>query len=57
MNVGDVVVLKSGSPKMTVQKIREDDLLDCVWFFKTGEGTWVGPNSGKFTVEELTPAP
>lgn len=34
IKAGDVVVLKSGSPKMTVQAIR-DGLAICVWFSGT----------------------
>ena len=31
-DVGDVVKLKSGGPKMTVEKIDEDEFIHCVWF-------------------------
>jgi len=30
--VGDVVVLKSGSPKMTVSALLDDNLIECMWF-------------------------
>ena len=57
MNIGDVVILKSGGPKMTVQKVREDKLVDCVWFFKAADGAWVGPHKAAFAPEELAPGP
>ncbi|CAJ0561823.1 TPA: DUF2158 domain-containing protein [Proteus mirabilis] len=31
-NIGDVVVLKSGGPKMTVSEVRNDNYVTCVWF-------------------------
>lgn len=31
-NIGDVVKLKSGSDKMTIEKIDQDDYISCVWF-------------------------
>ena len=32
--VGDVVVLKSGSEKMTIKSISEDrKFIECIWFF------------------------
>ncbi len=34
--VGDIVLLKSGGPKMTVDKVRDtigsDEFVNCVWF-------------------------
>lgn len=30
--IGDVVKLKSGSDKMTIEKIDQDDYISCVWF-------------------------
>ena len=30
-NVGDIVVLKSGGPKMTVEDMIDDGRLQCVW--------------------------
>jgi len=41
-NIGDVVQLKSGGPKMTVTHIRGANSLDCTWFegVKLHEGTF-----------------
>ena len=36
LEVGDVVELKSGSPKMTIEEIDEEEA-DVVWFVKTTE--------------------
>ncbi len=41
LKVGDVVILKSGSVKMTIEEIDEDNVF-CVWF----EGTQ--PQRGDF---------
>lgn len=30
--VGDVVVLKSGGPEMTVYEIQNSDYVNCTWF-------------------------
>ena len=38
MNVGNVVVLKSGGPKMTIESI-EDDCAECTWFNEKKELT------------------
>lgn len=32
IKIGDVVLLKSGGPNMTVEKIQDNDLADCLWF-------------------------
>ena len=32
MKVGDIVVLKSGGPQMTICEILEDNLIACDWF-------------------------
>jgi len=32
MNIGDIVTLKSGGPKMTVTALKANNYLDCVWF-------------------------
>jgi uncharacterized protein YodC (DUF2158 family) len=34
---GDVVELKSGGPRMTVDNVEADDAVVCVWFEKSGE--------------------
>ena len=36
-NIGDVVQLNSGGPKMTVEKMRQDGNVDCVWFDGTAQ--------------------
>jgi uncharacterized protein YodC (DUF2158 family) len=30
--IGDVVLLKSGSPKMTINDMLEDGKVECTWF-------------------------
>lgn len=47
LKVGDLVQLKSGGPRMTVDTIKEDKLW-CVWFTVTG---WCGE---WFTADTLT---
>ena len=37
IKVGDVVELKSGSPKMTVKELVNSNTCDCVWY---ENGTW-----------------
>ena len=32
LQIGDVVALKSGGPKMTVSALDGDDDCDCIWF-------------------------
>lgn len=60
LKAGDVVVLKTGGPRMTVERA---DLtgVDCVWFrlvdFVRDDGvaTWDGPHKGTFPIEVLVP--
>lgn len=33
--VGEIVVLSSGGPKMTIKKLHADDRIDCSWFART----------------------
>jgi uncharacterized protein YodC (DUF2158 family) len=33
---GEIVVLKSGGPKMTIKHIYSEDEIKCVWFDTTG---------------------
>jgi uncharacterized protein YodC (DUF2158 family) len=57
-NPGDVVMLKSGGLKMTVESSTEVDRLSvvakdssrvwCVWFVNTGGDNWVGPERATF---------
>lgn len=42
IKVGDVVHLRSGSPKMTVEKIGFLDAVLCVWFDHVNNGTTWG---------------
>jgi uncharacterized protein YodC (DUF2158 family) len=46
-NIGDIVVLKSGGPKMTVYEIEEEDYY-CQWF----DGKDI-LNNGTFTISTL----
>jgi len=55
--VGDVVVLKSGGPKMTISKIEPSNSNDaetvkCVWFDRLHDGN-EKLNDGKFVSETL----
>jgi uncharacterized protein YodC (DUF2158 family) len=49
--IGDVVELKSGGPKMTVDRILGDSgqRLTCVWFIGTQR------NEGQFSLDSLKP--
>jgi uncharacterized protein YodC (DUF2158 family) len=38
--IGDVVVLKSGSPKMTVAGVLDDGAVRCDWFDKDGKAQY-----------------
>jgi len=43
--LGQVVRLNSGGPKMTVQRLCDNDRVECVWFTPTGEfETSAGPS-------------
>jgi uncharacterized protein YodC (DUF2158 family) len=35
IKIGDVVMLKSGGPKMTVEYMPDDTIVKCVWFIGT----------------------
>lgn len=52
---GDVVMLKSGGPKMTVSRIDEgdddDDVFVCAWFSENGEDP--GFRTDEFNEHEL----
>jgi uncharacterized protein YodC (DUF2158 family) len=48
INVGDVVKLKSGGPKMTVEKIDTELYAVCWWFDKNEEA-----KTSKFCLETL----
>jgi uncharacterized protein YodC (DUF2158 family) len=39
--VGDIVQLKSGGPKMTVESIESTGAAFCVWFDETPQGSLV----------------
>lgn len=52
MKIGDVVRLKEGGPKMTVEG-RRDSKVACVWFDKRPDGTWGGLHRCEFEAAEL----
>ena len=52
LKVGDVVVLKSGGPKMTIFSIVENDIC-CVWFIQNGDVSYSGPYSREFKYDQL----
>jgi len=59
MNPGDVVRLKSGSPRMTVKKV-EDGLVSVVWFEVGSGGQYYNERAGSFPevtlrIEDETP--
>ena len=69
MQTGDVVRLKTGGPKMTVEALEgqrhpSDGYSDagpvtpgevgCVWFTKDDEGAWTGPHRSRYAVDALT---
>jgi uncharacterized protein YodC (DUF2158 family) len=37
---GDVVELKSGGPRMTVDNVEGEDAVVCVWFEKLARKSW-----------------
>lgn len=37
LNIGDIVQLKSGGPKMVIETMSNTDTLYCVWSTKNGE--------------------
>ena len=51
LKVGDVVVLKSGGPNMTVYSVKENDIC-CVWFNENDVG-YSGPYSNDFKYDQL----
>jgi uncharacterized protein YodC (DUF2158 family) len=58
INVGDVVKLKSGGPKMTVEKIvpnssgDSQNIAQCCWFVRDEEA-----KTDKFGIQTLKPVP
>jgi uncharacterized protein YodC (DUF2158 family) len=58
--VGDVVRLKTGGPKMTVQRIGSgtdaNAVVRCTWFEKSDEvgKEWAGPFNAEFPASTLT---
>ena len=49
---GIVVVLKSGSPEMTVDRI-DGDIAECVWFDPLSDGSFGGINRASFRLVGL----
>ena len=52
LKVGDVVVLKSGGPNMTIQRIEENGDIFCVWFIIYGINM-EGPYEYSFKIDQL----
>jgi uncharacterized protein YodC (DUF2158 family) len=53
MKPGDIVVLKSGGPRMTVKKV-EDGLVSVIWFRGPFTGTWEDERTSTFPTDCLT---
>lgn len=51
IEIGSVVILKSGGNKMTVEHVKAARA-KCVWFQKT-PGAWNGPYRDEFKVADL----
>lgn len=51
---GDIVILKSGGPYMTVEAIPGDGKLRCVWFVMTSIG-WSSPARSEFVPDSVVP--
>lgn len=52
MKPGDVVMLKTGGPKMTIEGTLRDGFT-CVWFEGNGVGGWTGPFRSAFIADAL----
>lgn len=50
--VGDLVRLKSGGPTMTVERVEQDGMVQCLWFPALGKP----PSSRSFSFGVLEPA-
>lgn len=50
---GDVVKLKTGSPRMTVARYDSDSDIICQWFTGNDEDGWAGPFREDFAKEAL----
>lgn len=51
IGMGDVVQLKSGGPKMTVNSVTQHGI-GCTWFVEAGK-EWTGPFQSNFGEKEL----
>ena len=53
--VGDIVSLNSGSPEMTITKIREDGIIETTWFERSNFDLYIGdPHVASFEPGALT---
>lgn len=56
LKAGDVVVLLSGSPKMTIESIREGELItfaNVIWFNQNDSTSWSGPYYSRYPITLL----
>jgi uncharacterized protein YodC (DUF2158 family) len=53
LKASDVVHLVTGGPRMTVEKVDEDNIVRCVWFDRLGDKLWGDPKRATFATALL----